>query len=115
MARIRPATDTGVLLALVGSDHVVVLSVALVDYHSTKKLKKQVPLAATPGLPSRAGPHILPREAVPTSHGPHGSDSRRAEDTADPRSPNSLGQSRVGRGPGAVMRWGTFPPDSRPT
>lgn len=44
MARIRPATDTGVLLALVGDNHVVPLSVALVDYHSTKKLKKQVEL-----------------------------------------------------------------------
>lgn len=48
MARIRPATDTGVLLALVGGDQAVVLSVALVDYHSTKKLKKQVPLVASP-------------------------------------------------------------------
>ena len=46
MARIRPATDTGLLLALVGADQAVVLSVALVDYHSTKRLKKQVPLAA---------------------------------------------------------------------
>ena len=44
MALIRPATDTGVLLALVGDNHVVPLSVALVDYHSTKKLKKQVGL-----------------------------------------------------------------------
>lgn len=44
MARIRPATDTGVLLALVGDDDVVPISVALVDYHSTKKLKKQVEL-----------------------------------------------------------------------
>ncbi|CAO2611521.1 Growth arrest-specific protein 6 [Lemmus lemmus] len=44
VARIRPATDTGVLLALVGDNHVVPLSVALVDYHSTKKLKKQVRL-----------------------------------------------------------------------
>ena len=46
VARIRPATDTGLLLALVGADQAVVLSVALVDYHSTKRLKKQVPLAA---------------------------------------------------------------------
>lgn len=44
VARIRPATDTGVLLALVGDNHVIPLSVALVDYHSTKKLKKQVRL-----------------------------------------------------------------------
>lgn len=48
MARIRPATDTGVLFALVGNNHTVTLSVALVDYHSTKKLKKQVPLAIRP-------------------------------------------------------------------
>lgn len=47
MARIRPATDTGVLLALVGDNHIVPLSVALVDYHSTKKLKKQVGLNGT--------------------------------------------------------------------
>jgi growth arrest-specific 6 len=33
-----------VLLALVGDDDVVPISVALVDYHSTKKLKKQVEL-----------------------------------------------------------------------
>ncbi|XP_076991087.1 growth arrest-specific protein 6 [Tamandua tetradactyla] len=46
MARIRPATDTGVLLALVGQDHAVPLSVALVDYHSTKKLKKQLVVLA---------------------------------------------------------------------
>lgn len=48
MARIRPATDTGVLFALVGDNHTVTLSVALVDYHSTKKLKKQVPLPIGP-------------------------------------------------------------------
>lgn len=56
MARIRPATDTGVLFALVGDNHTVSLSVALVDYHSTKKLKKQVPLPTPPpgwrGCPS---------------------------------------------------------------
>ncbi|XP_047611988.1 growth arrest-specific protein 6 isoform X3 [Phacochoerus africanus] len=46
VARIRPATDTGVLLALVGGDQAVVLSVALVDYHSTKKLKKQLVVLA---------------------------------------------------------------------
>ncbi|XP_029387781.1 growth arrest-specific protein 6 [Mus pahari] len=46
VARIRPATDTGVLLALVGDDDVVPLSVALVDYHSTKKLKKQLVVLA---------------------------------------------------------------------
>lgn len=56
MAQIRPATDTGVLFALVGDDHTVALSLALVDYHSTKKLKKQVPLTVLPrglrGCPS---------------------------------------------------------------
>lgn len=46
VARIRPATDTGVLLALVGDNHVIPLSVALVDYHSTKKLKKQLVVLA---------------------------------------------------------------------
>lgn len=46
VARIRPATDTGVLLALVGDKDVVLLSVALVDYHSTKKLKKQLVVLA---------------------------------------------------------------------
>ena len=60
MAWIRPATDTGVLLALVGGDHVVALSVALVDYHSTKKLKKQVPLAAAQASP----PGRVPRSCL---------------------------------------------------
>ncbi|XP_006851616.1 PREDICTED: growth arrest-specific protein 6 [Chrysochloris asiatica] len=46
VARIRPATDTGVLVALMGEDHTVPLSVALVDYHSTKKLKKQLVILA---------------------------------------------------------------------
>ncbi|KAM9049336.1 growth arrest-specific protein 6 [Megaptera novaeangliae] len=46
VARIRPATDTGLLLALVGADQAVVLSVALVDYHSTKRLKKQLVVLA---------------------------------------------------------------------
>uniref|UniRef100_A0A8C5Y428 Growth arrest specific 6 n=1 Tax=Microcebus murinus TaxID=30608 RepID=A0A8C5Y428_MICMU len=47
VARIRPATDTGVLLALWAPDHrVVPLSVALVDYHSSKKLKKQLVVLA---------------------------------------------------------------------
>nr|XP_006218248.1 growth arrest-specific protein 6 isoform X2 [Vicugna pacos] len=50
MARIRPATDTGVLLALVGDDHAVALSVALVDYHSTKKLKKQLVVLAVESI-----------------------------------------------------------------
>uniref|UniRef100_A0A673U4T7 Growth arrest specific 6 n=1 Tax=Suricata suricatta TaxID=37032 RepID=A0A673U4T7_SURSU len=50
VARIRPATDTGVLLALVGGDRVVALSVALVDYHSTKKLKKQLVVLAVEGV-----------------------------------------------------------------
>lgn len=53
VARVRPAADTGVLLALVGDSQAVALSVALVDYHSTKKLKKQVPLAAAPTLALR--------------------------------------------------------------
>ncbi|ETE73392.1 Growth arrest-specific protein 6, partial [Ophiophagus hannah] len=38
---IRPATDTGVLFALVSNKAIVPLSVALIDYHSTKKLKQQ--------------------------------------------------------------------------
>ncbi|XP_060625647.2 growth arrest-specific protein 6 isoform X1 [Anolis sagrei] len=38
---IRPATDTGVLFALVNTEATVPLSVALIDYHSTKKLKQQ--------------------------------------------------------------------------
>lgn len=43
VAHIRPAADTGVLFALWVPDlRAVPLSVALVDYHSTKKLKKQV-------------------------------------------------------------------------
>ncbi|XP_026971544.1 growth arrest-specific protein 6 isoform X3 [Sagmatias obliquidens] len=46
VARIRPAADTGMLLALVGDDQAVALSVALVDYHSTKKLKKQLVVLA---------------------------------------------------------------------
>lgn len=66
VARIRPATDTGVLLALVGDDHAVLLSVALVDYHSTKKLKKQVPCAAPPN-PEPPPQH--PTEAA--TLGPH--------------------------------------------
>lgn len=66
MAQIRPATDTGVLLALVAGDHVVALSVALVDYHSTKKLKKQVPPAATPGHPPGREPPPLSWEAMPS-------------------------------------------------
>ncbi|XP_055985779.1 growth arrest-specific protein 6 [Sorex fumeus] len=51
VARIRPATDTGVLLALVGEDRTVALSVALVDYHSTKKLKKQLVVLAVENVP----------------------------------------------------------------
>ncbi|XP_037384560.1 growth arrest-specific protein 6 [Talpa occidentalis] len=50
VARIRPATDTGVLLALVAEDHAVALSVALVDYHSTKKLKKQLVVLAVESI-----------------------------------------------------------------
>lgn len=87
------------LLALVGGDHVVALSVALVDYHSTKKLKKQV---AVPGG-SRS---YLGKLSVPSWRGPHGSHSHVAEDTIGPRSPDSLGQSCVDGGLGAVPRGG---------
>lgn len=62
VARVRPATDTGVLLALVGDSQAVALSVALVDYHSTKKLKKQVQLTAAPHPRSKAEP---PGSAAP--------------------------------------------------
>lgn len=41
-AVVQPATDTGVLFALVTEDASVPLSLSLVDYHSTKKLKQQV-------------------------------------------------------------------------
>lgn len=51
VARIRPAADTGVLLALVGANHTVALSVALVDYHSTKRLKKQLVVLAVENVP----------------------------------------------------------------
>ncbi|EHB07273.1 Growth arrest-specific protein 6 [Heterocephalus glaber] len=50
VARIRPAADTGVLLALVGGNHTVALSIALVDYHSTKKLKKQLVVLAVENI-----------------------------------------------------------------
>ncbi|XP_056411958.1 growth arrest-specific protein 6 isoform X2 [Hyla sarda] len=40
-AEINPATDTGVLFALVSEDKEVPLSLALVDYHSTTKVKRQ--------------------------------------------------------------------------
>ncbi|NWI17177.1 GAS6 protein, partial [Crypturellus soui] len=40
-AVIQPATDTGVLFALVTEEASVPLSLSLVDYHSTKKLKQQ--------------------------------------------------------------------------
>uniref|UniRef100_F7IMZ2 Growth arrest-specific protein 6 n=1 Tax=Callithrix jacchus TaxID=9483 RepID=F7IMZ2_CALJA len=47
VAHIRPAADTGVLFALWAADlRAVPLSVALVDYHSTKKLKKQLVVLA---------------------------------------------------------------------
>ncbi|KAL4838392.1 hypothetical protein H8958_012379 [Nasalis larvatus] len=47
VAHIRPAADTGVLFALWVPDlRAVPLSVALVDYHSTKKLKKQLVVLA---------------------------------------------------------------------
>lgn len=41
-AAIQPATDTGVLLALVTEEATVPLSLSLIDYHTTKKLKQQV-------------------------------------------------------------------------
>lgn len=41
-AAIQPATDTGVLFALVTEETSVPLSLSLIDYHSTKKLKQQV-------------------------------------------------------------------------
>lgn len=41
-AVIQPATDTGVLFALVTEEASVPLSLSLIDYHSTKKLKQQV-------------------------------------------------------------------------
>lgn len=41
-AVIQPATDTGVLFALVAEETSVPLSLSLIDYHSTKKLKRQV-------------------------------------------------------------------------
>uniref|UniRef100_A0A8B9R079 Growth arrest specific 6 n=1 Tax=Anas platyrhynchos TaxID=8839 RepID=A0A8B9R079_ANAPL len=40
-AAIQPATDTGVLFALVTEEASVPLSLSLIDYHSTKKLKQQ--------------------------------------------------------------------------
>ncbi|KAE8625546.1 hypothetical protein XENTR_v10006315 [Xenopus tropicalis] len=40
-AQINPATDTGVLFALVSKDMAVPLSLALIDYHSTAKMKRQ--------------------------------------------------------------------------
>ncbi|XP_044526432.1 growth arrest-specific protein 6 [Gracilinanus agilis] len=49
--KIRPATDTGVLLALVSEEKTVPLSLALVDYHSTKKLKKQLVVLAIEHIP----------------------------------------------------------------
>jgi len=45
-AAIQPATDTGVLFALVTEEASVPLSLSLVDYHSTKKLKQQVQTSA---------------------------------------------------------------------
>lgn len=41
-AVIQPATDTGVLFALVTDEASVPLSLSLIDYHSTKKVKQQV-------------------------------------------------------------------------
>ncbi|KAL7983847.1 hypothetical protein Chor_000723 [Crotalus horridus] len=47
---IRPATDTGVLFALVSNEAIVPLSVALIDYHSTKKLKQQFIILAVKNI-----------------------------------------------------------------
>ncbi|PKU41491.1 hypothetical protein llap_8213 [Limosa lapponica baueri] len=45
-AAIQPATDTGVLFALVTEEASVPLSLSLIDYHSTKKLKQQFIIVA---------------------------------------------------------------------
>uniref|UniRef100_A0A8D0FZH2 Growth arrest specific 6 n=1 Tax=Strix occidentalis caurina TaxID=311401 RepID=A0A8D0FZH2_STROC len=45
-AAIQPATDTGVLFALVTEEASVPLSLSLIDYHSTKKLKQQFVIVA---------------------------------------------------------------------
>ncbi|KAK2519462.1 Gas6 [Columba guinea] len=45
-AAIQPATDTGVLFALVTEEATVPLSLSLIDYHSTKKLKQQFIIVA---------------------------------------------------------------------
>ncbi|CAJ0941166.1 unnamed protein product [Ranitomeya imitator] len=52
-AEINPATDTGVLFALVSDDKEVPLSLALVDYHSTVKVKRQATASGS------VGPHVL--------------------------------------------------------
>uniref|UniRef100_A0A8C5PID7 Growth arrest specific 6 n=1 Tax=Leptobrachium leishanense TaxID=445787 RepID=A0A8C5PID7_9ANUR len=41
-AEINPATDTGVMYALVAEDKTVPLALALIDYHSTTKEKRQL-------------------------------------------------------------------------
>ncbi|XP_069493225.1 growth arrest-specific protein 6 isoform X2 [Ambystoma mexicanum] len=41
-AEIRPAADTGVLFALVNEDKAVPLSLSLIDYHSSTKIKQQL-------------------------------------------------------------------------
>ncbi|XP_052629888.1 growth arrest-specific protein 6 [Harpia harpyja] len=45
-AAIQPATDTGVLFALVTEEASVPFSLSLIDYHSTKKLKQQFIIVA---------------------------------------------------------------------
>ncbi|RLW07736.1 hypothetical protein DV515_00003730 [Chloebia gouldiae] len=45
-AVIQPATDTGVLFALVTEEASVPLSLSLIDYHSTKKVKQQFIIVA---------------------------------------------------------------------
>ncbi|XP_012781774.2 growth arrest-specific protein 6 [Ochotona princeps] len=50
-ARLRPAADTGVLLALLGTDRSVPLSLALVDHHVARRLRKQLVVLAVEHVP----------------------------------------------------------------
>ncbi|XP_053563655.1 growth arrest-specific protein 6 isoform X2 [Bombina bombina] len=49
-AEITPATDTGVIFALVSEEKTVPLSLALVDYHSTSKIKRQFVILSVESL-----------------------------------------------------------------
>lgn len=89
VARVRPATDTGVLIALVGQDHTVPLSVALVDYHSTKKLKKQVGCAS-------ASAATAPRAWEPTTWGGVPAPASPGTGALDPGGPLRLGDHSCG-------------------